>query len=898
MTEPDTVGVGGDIPLAGRYRIERELGHGGMATVYLAQDLKHERRVAVKVLKPELAAVLGSQRFLTEVRTTANLQHPHILSLFDSGEVGGTVFYVMPYLEGESLRERLERESQLPIEDAIRIAVEVAGALDYAHRHGVIHRDIKPENILLHDGQALVADFGIALAAASTGGERLTETGLSLGTPAYMSPEQAVGERNIDARSDVYALGCVLYEMLTGQPPFTGRSAQAILARVITERPASPRALRDTVSAGVEAATLRALARLPADRFASAAEFARALSDGASTTAVSARHGAEPSASSALAPPPTRRLPLYRDVRTWIAVAAAAAALFFAFLSLRGREPTSGPPILSTLLPGPGEEWAITGSELALSPDGRQLVVGSVVDGADGPLLLRSLDTLGSVILSGTTGATDPFWSPDGTALGFFAAGRLQVLDLASRAVRDLCPAANPVGGTWTTKGEILYTPDPNAGLYAAPASGGPCRALLLRGDTLPRGRPFALPDGDHFLLTSRNFKNVDFGSISARTLARLDIPSTAEAMFAPPDFILALQGSGLGASQGFYAQRIDTRTGRLVAGPFFVFGQVSSPGGRPIVSTSAVGSLVVVGPGESTSSFMFLAPRGGATRDSVKSPGWMFRYSHDGRHLVIAGVGLWVLDTDRRVLTRVPVGSDTLHAVMVQPVWSPGDTALVFAFGAGYWRFSLRLGTATRWFEPPAGRPGLSPDDWSPDGRWIVMDAPAGGAAAHSEIWAYDTSTNSWVTVVSEPANVGDARVSPDGRWIAYRSNIDGSDQIYLRPFMRPGNAVRVSPGAGTVPRWRGDGRELFYTDPTGAIMAVTIQADGAPGTPSLALPRAVRRYASTLGTTSFNFEPTPDGAGFAYRGPAGRSSGGLTLVLNWPQLLRRDALNVKPGR
>ncbi|HTI64439.1 MAG TPA: hypothetical protein VL524_13020 [Gemmatimonadaceae bacterium] len=275
-----------------------------------------------------------------------------------------------------------------------------------------------------------------------------------------------------------------------------------------------------------------------------------------------------------------------------------------------------------------------------------------------------------------------------------------------------------------------------------------------------------------------------------------------------------------------------------------------------------------------------------------------MFRYSHDGRHLAIAGVGLWLLDTDRRVLTRVPIGSDSVHAVVVQPVWSPGDSALVFAFGASYWRFSLRLGTATRWFQPPTGRRGLSPDDWSPDGRWIVMGAQAGGAAAHSEIWAYDTSTNTWVTVVSEPANVGDARLSPDGRWIAYRSNIDGSDQIYLRPFMRPGNAVRVSPGAGTVPRWRGDGRELFYTDPTGLIMAVAIQADGTPGTPSLALPRAVRRYASVLGTTSFNFEPTPDGAGFAYRGPAGRSSGGLTLVLNWPQLLRRDGLNTKPGR
>src|SRR5690349_3576310 len=202
-----------------RYRIERELGQGGMATVYLAYELKHDRKVAIKVLRPDLAAVIGAERFLREIKTIANLQHPHILGLIDSGEVNGTAYYVMPFVEGESLRDRLVREKQLPIPDALRIATEVAGALDYAHRHGVIHRDIKPENILLHDGSALVADFGIALAASKAGGSRMTETGMSLGTPTYMSPEQAMGEREITARSDVYALGCVLYEMLTGEPP-------------------------------------------------------------------------------------------------------------------------------------------------------------------------------------------------------------------------------------------------------------------------------------------------------------------------------------------------------------------------------------------------------------------------------------------------------------------------------------------------------------------------------------------------------------------------------------------------------------------------------------------------------------------------------------------------------
>ncbi|MBI4543413.1 MAG: serine/threonine protein kinase, partial [Gemmatimonadetes bacterium] len=273
--------------LADRYAIERELGAGGMATVYLAHDVRHDRKVALKVLRPELAAILGGERFLKEIRLTANLQHPHILPLHDSGEAEGIVYYVMPYVEGESLRDRLTREKQLPVEDAVRIAREVASALDYAHRHQVVHRDIKPENILLHDGSALVADFGIALAVSSAGGgTRMTETGMSLGTPHYMAPEQAMGEREITPKADVYALGVVLYEMLTGDPPFTGSTAQAIVARVVTESPRPLLPQRHTIPRHVEAAVLTALEKLPADRFHTAAEFADALARAGTTPTI------------------------------------------------------------------------------------------------------------------------------------------------------------------------------------------------------------------------------------------------------------------------------------------------------------------------------------------------------------------------------------------------------------------------------------------------------------------------------------------------------------------------------------------------------------------------------------------------------------------------------------
>src|SRR5438128_928254 len=263
--------------LAQHYTIERQAGVGGMATVYVARDLKHDRHVALKVLKPELAALLGVERFLSEIRVTAHLQHPHILPLFDSGQAGGLVYYVMPHVEGESLRQRLEREKQLPVETAIEITRAVASALDYAHRHGVIHRDIKPENILFQDAQAVVADFGIALALSEAGGSRLTETGLSLGTPQYMSPEQATGDRQIDARCDIYSLASVLYEMLAGEPPHTGPTVQSVIAKVLTDRPRRLSTLRGAVPAHVEAAVHKALAKVPADRFQTAAQFVEAL---------------------------------------------------------------------------------------------------------------------------------------------------------------------------------------------------------------------------------------------------------------------------------------------------------------------------------------------------------------------------------------------------------------------------------------------------------------------------------------------------------------------------------------------------------------------------------------------------------------------------------------------
>ncbi len=370
-----------------------------MATVYLAKDARHDRDVAVKVLHPDLGAALGSERFLAEIRTTARLQHPHILPLLDSGEADGFLYYVMPYVTGESLRDRLEREQQLPINDAVSIAREVADALGAAHEMGIVHRDIKPENILLRGNHALVADFGIALAVQQAGGPRMTQTGLSLGTPQYMSPEQAMGERIVGPRSDIYSLGAVTYEMLAGEPPFAGHSVQAIVAKVMTERPVSLSTIRNTVSPNIESAVMTALAKTPADRFATASEFAAALANtNFSQTSLA--------------------FPARKRSRDPLLLALGASVIVLGALAgLMARRSASHDDTFSYRMEIPALAEEPTGTA-ALSADGRSLVfVGRDSTQRQGQrqvLYLRRLDQLTSHVVPGAVQAQGAVFSPDG----------------------------------------------------------------------------------------------------------------------------------------------------------------------------------------------------------------------------------------------------------------------------------------------------------------------------------------------------------------------------------------------------------------------------------------------------------------------------------------------------
>ena len=461
--------------LSDRYRVDRELGAGGMATVYLAHDLRHDRDVAIKVLHPDLGAALGGERFLSEIRTTARLQHPHILPLLDSGEADGLLYYVMPLVTGETLRARLERERQLPIADAVRIAREVASALDYAHRQNVIHRDIKPENILLHDGSALVADFGIALAVQSAGGQRMTQTGLSLGTPQYMSPEQAMGERTIDARSDIYALGAMTYEMLVGEAPFTGATVQAIVAKVLTERPTALRTIRDTVPPHVEHVVFSALAKLPADRPESAKAFADALIGTGLRSTLDASTASAASARDV-------RVARWKVLAAAFGVTAAGAASFAVWTLTRANTDVRdvGLPPTSPL------RMEDTYRNFAAAHDGTFIVYEAKI-GESSQLWYRSLVGTDAHVIAGTDGALGtPRISPDDKNVAFVAGGNMKITGIAGGQVVTVAPATDPHGGSWLASGRLFFSDDDGRTLRFLDPGTGPERSVALSYCVMP----------------------------------------------------------------------------------------------------------------------------------------------------------------------------------------------------------------------------------------------------------------------------------------------------------------------------------------------------------------------------------------------------------------------------
>ena len=804
--------------LAERYRIERELGQGGMATVYLAEDLKHKRKVALKVLKPELAAVLGAERFVQEITTTASLQHPHILPLFDSGTAEGFLYYVMPFIQGETVRDKLNRETQLGIDDAVRIAVDVADALEYAHSKGVIHRDIKPENILLHEGRPMVADFGIALAVSAAAGGRMTETGLSLGTPHYMSPEQATAEKVISARSDVYSLASVLYEMLAGQPPHLGGSAQQIIMKIITEPAVPVTQLRRSVPPNVSAAIAKGLEKLPADRFESAKAFAEALSNPAFAHRVSALR------------------PAVTAQRSWterVAGAVIAIALVTAAVWGWTRDPRqAAAPNMRLLIDFPEERAPIfqPGGSFALSPDGSRLAYtgGGRRAGGSGTwrLWIRSLDRLTVDSVPGSEEAHSPAWSSNGDSVAFAVGGSLRVFSTLPGGGVATIRSGNLVnyGLAWSRTGGILFAT--HAGLLRIEPSTGKVDTLAVRVDsTVSYNWPYWLAGDRGATLTTIDQRAQKPNVV----LVRFDRPTRLDTLTQGFNGQLVSTGHLLWAGEKgiVYTAPVDVERGRLSGGRTQLLAGVQmEPGQELRVSMSRRGDVVyALDSAVRIRSRLVIVNRRTGERTILPSPPGVrvvpdLRLSPDAKRLAVSGTRnvhheIWLYE-----LATNQVEAFTVDGISYNVAWSPKGDDLTYCT----WTQSgiVTRPTDKRLAPTRLARTLDCPRSWTPDGKTLLLDDP-------NSPHILTLSPPDTVPVRFPDGNSGEFGpvVSPDSRWMAYAANRSGGTDVWVRGFRVPGGPWQVSQGGGFDPVWSRDGKTLFFRTDSAILMAAVRPGD-----------------------------------------------------------------------
>ena len=859
--------------LSGRYAVVRELGAGGMATVYLAHDVRHDRKVALKVLRPELAAILGADRFLAEIKTTANLQHPHILSLFDSGESDGVVFYVMPYVEGESLRDRLQREHQLPIDDALRIAREVGDALEYAHGHGIIHRDIKPENILLQGGHAMVADFGIALAAARTGSTRMTETGMSLGTPTYMSPEQAMGERTLDARSDIYALGCVLYEMLAGEAPFNGPTAQAIVAKVLTAKPAPLIARRPRVTPQVEDAVLTALEKLPADRFASAAEFVAALQGEAVTSAVTARAAARRD---------TRPLARNRLI-AGVALIATLAGLS-GWLVARARPASTMPAPSRLAIVESGTAIAFNGvaRTIDISADG-QLIAYVASHPQGDRVQTRRLDGSASQLVPNSTNAAHLRISPDGRFLYASMLGSsMQRLPLSGGVWA-------PVAGLEVTS--FLAFGDTGTLWWASMLAYGSHRRSRDGGDTLMFPRTSltqVLPDGRHAvgvgITTGSNSGVAQWMDLRTGDVTSLFDAPIVEVRYTM-GYLVYVRPDGVMVAVPFDAAR-----GRVTGAHVEIAADVSVSGAGLAQYGVADNGTIAFIPGFSNS--LVRVSRDGSMRVLLDerrryhSP----RISPDGRRVSFDDVSpegrdVWIHAVGTSGVTRATFQRDGHDAV-----WTLDGRGLYYLAGSQGRLdiFRTVLGTTVR---PQAESIGIEATyTGTPlrNGAGFLTTTP--GAGRGLDIVRLAPRGAPIDTVLATTSDESFVVPSPDGRWFAYTSDHSGRQELYLRSLDGGDVQLQVSLDGASEPVWARDGREIYYRRPsaTGAeLVAATLQLGIEPTVVKRTRLFDVSGFDTAIPHANYDVAPDGNWFVFARRG----NSDHIVVLQNVPELARRAA-------
>lgn len=890
---PDTLMIRLQSVLGDAYQVQRRIASGGMATVYLANDLRHKRQVAVKVIhggnqSTEIAspALETSARFLSEIRVTARLQHPHVLPLFDSGVDRDLAYFVMPWVAGGTLRDMLKSQSPLLLEDALRLTHAIAGAVQHAHAEGVIHRDLKPENILLRDGEPLVADFGIALALADMQEHRLTQSGTLIGTAQYMSPEQASGDATIDLRTDVYSLGAMLYEMLTGDPPHVASSTQGVLAKVRAERATSVHLLRETVPLAVSDVVDRALAKRPADRYQSMSEFDSALRAAAKATS--------PGIGATSKPPETRAAT--RSVWTkrivWLAGAAAVTAVGV-FASKRQSAASS----IARFVVAPLADAAI-GRTPTITPDGAALVyAGSAETGRR--LFVRNVNELTARALPGTEGALSSFVSPDGKWIGFITADdKLQKVSLQGGTPTVLSGVFRYSDGVWAGNDRLIISSYGQQGLSWTSASGGALHSLTKL-DTARKesdhAKPFVLPDGRTVIFTigrSRTGPGPSVGELAMVTLdsaragvapvTRLDLQSRGVVGYVDGWLVyVSADGSGIQAIRFDVSARVTTGE------PIRVLEQMDS--GIRVASLAANGTLLYTRMLDVNAPV--LVDSNGAARPLLGSVTGSFmnpRLSPDGSRLAVqvttkSGNDVWVYD----IATGTPLHI-TSSGSAVGPTWTAdGKSVLFFSTAGGFdaaWRADVNGNNAPERILSSTGLFALSP---ARDGQELLYQRMINGVWSvwHTNIFNRADSNRTAAPVIAEKYDAFVPSLSPDGNWLAYATNESGRYEIYVRPFPGSGATVQISESGGTEPSWSRDGHRLFFRGARQMFVADIATAPNLSVTNRRVL--FTDAFDGDMPMPHRNYDLTRDGQFVMIAANAGDKPQTI-VVLNWLQELR----------
>jgi serine/threonine protein kinase len=875
----------------GPYEILAPIGAGGMGEVYRARDTRLERTVAVKVLPPHLSSSPESRhRFEREAKTISQLSHPHICALHDVGREGETEYLVMEYLEGETLADRLLK-GPLPLEQTLRYGIQIADALDKAHRQGIAHRDLKPGNVMLTNSGIKLLDFGLAKAMAPASpvssvsvfptqtGANLTEEGTILGTFQYMAPEQLEG-KEVDSRTDIFAFGAVLYEMATGQKAFRGGTQASLISAILRDEPQPISAVSPLSPPAFDRVVRICLSKDPEERWQSAHDVMSEL-----------RWIAE-AGSQAGVPAPVVARRKNRERIAWMST-VALFVLLSASLLLVPRKTPSPSSVLRTSVLVPEKQFI---RFLTLSPDGRRLAFVAASPGGKRSLWVRPLDGLSAQPLEGTENADFPFWSPDSGSIGFFADAKLKRVDAGGGAVVTLCDASpDGLGGTWNRDGTILFGL-PSRPIHRVADSGGAPEPLTKldtsRRETTHRYPQF-LPDGRHFLYLAANLagapddpaNQVKVGSLDGRG-DRSILPASSNAVYASGLLLFIRDGNLL--AQEFDPKKLATSgTPRPIAQRvemssfFWRWGLFSASGNGLVAYSSAL----------QTSSRLVWLDRSGRETGSVGEPALYVsapRLSPDGRSLAVAILDnalnkpdVWLYDLGRRVRTRLTSGPSENGG----PIFSSDGSRIVFTTDRKHQGDLYTKTVSGHGGEEPflEGEGQRFADDWSSDGRFLAVEIrqPRGERKIALSIVSASGDRTPKV-FLQRGTDFGEARFSPDGRWIAYTSEESGRSEIYLAAFPGPGERFQVSPSGGAAPRWRRDGRELFYLAEDGALMAVEVRTAGAPD----------------VGTSRKLFEPHPraldydvssDGQRFLIVASGAESSPPITLVQNWAPGLKK---------